>query len=120
VSQEWDDCRITTAIGQDTDGNRFEPQLRLDDCDVALLRNAALGLIVLRVDSNSPRPHNMAQFHLQGTRGAYESSRGAGDPAHVYLSSDGACNPHAQWEPLSNYGAIPPLQSLHRLAKRPV
>jgi predicted dehydrogenase len=104
VNYWWDNCRITTAIGQDTGGNRFEPQLRLNDCDVALLRNEALGLIVLRVDGDSPRPHNMAQYHLQGTAGAYESGRGAGDPARVYLS-DGKYHPEAQWEPLSNYAA---------------
>jgi predicted dehydrogenase len=105
VNYWWAGCRITTAISQDTGGNRFEPGQRINDCDVALLRNEALGLIVLRVDGNSPRPHNMAQYHLQGTWGAYESGRGGGDPARVYLTADGKTNPDACWEPLSNYAA---------------
>jgi predicted dehydrogenase len=105
VNYWWANCRITSAIGQDTGGNRFEPEQRTNDCDVALLRNDALGLIVLRCDGNSPRPHNMSQYHLQGTLGAYESGRGAGDPARIYLTADGKTDPEGHWEPLSNYAA---------------
>lgn len=103
VNYWWDDCPITAAVAQDTGTSRLEPGTRSTDCDVALLRNEAQGLIVLQVDCHSPRPHNMAQYGLQGTLGAYQSSRGAGDPSRVYLTPDGKTNGEAEWEPLSNY-----------------
>jgi len=102
INYWWDNCRITTAIGQDTGPNRFETY-RTNDCDVAFLRNDDLGLITIRCDGNSPRPHQMNKFALQGTRGCYESGRVHGEPANVYLSPDGATKPDAAWEPLMTY-----------------
>jgi predicted dehydrogenase len=60
-------------------------------------------VIVLRVDSSSPRPHNMTHYVLQGTTGAYLSPRCDGEDPLVWLegvspgsSPDGS----AQWQPL--------------------
>lgn len=102
INYWWDNCRITTAIGQDTGPNRFE-KYRTNDCDVAFMRNEDLGLIIVRADGNSPRPHQMAKFALQGTLGAYESGRVHDEPAHVYFSPDGKPNPDARWELLTDY-----------------
>ena len=102
VNYWWDNCRITTVIGQDTGPNRYE-KYRTNDCDVALARNEDLGLIIVRADGNSPRPHQMNKFALQGTGGCYESGRVHGEQSNVYFSPGGKTNPEAAWEPLNNY-----------------
>lgn len=43
------------------------------------------GLVELRLDMLSNRPHNMTYYSLQGTNGCYESARGFGDKPKVYL-----------------------------------
>ena len=42
-------------------------------------------VIVLRVDSASPRPHNMVHYGLQGTRGAFISGRFDGEEALAWV-----------------------------------
>lgn len=66
----------------------------------------------VRLDGNSPRPHNMAFYSVQGNKGAYESWRGLGDEAKVWLddthepsysSSRALGQPIAQWHPLRDF-----------------
>jgi predicted dehydrogenase len=61
----------------------------------------------VRVDSVSPRPHQMAYYSLQGTRGSFESWRGGGDVSKVWLESDHEPSrvgrDGAQWHPVSDY-----------------
>ncbi len=45
------------------------------------------GLIKVRVDMLSDRPHNMVNYHLQGTDGCYESGRAWGERNRVWLRS---------------------------------
>lgn len=42
----------------------------------------------VRVDHVSPRPHQMAYYAMQGTRGSFESWRGHGDRSKLWLESD--------------------------------
>jgi predicted dehydrogenase len=60
-------------------------------------------VIVLRVDTSSPRPHNMTHYALQGTRGSYLSERWHGEAPLVWLeehSSGRSPDGSAQWQPL--------------------
>ncbi|MGD2175845.1 MAG: Gfo/Idh/MocA family oxidoreductase, partial [Candidatus Brocadiaceae bacterium] len=62
---------------------------------VMLCRTGKGALIKIRVDMVSDRPHAMANYQLQGTEGAYESSRGGpGDRHKVWLR---ALSPQVQW-----------------------
>jgi len=45
------------------------------------------GLLKIRVDMISDRPHAMTNYQLQGTDGAYESSRGWEDKNKIWLRS---------------------------------
>ena len=77
------------------------------DCSVTLLRTERGAVVVLRLDASSPRPHNMTHYALQGTKGAYVSSRGhgSGDADLVWIEgrSPGRSPGDASWEPLLNY-----------------
>ncbi len=60
-------------------------------------------VIVLRMDSSSPRPHNMTHYALQGTRGAYLSERTHTESPLVWidgLSEGKSPEGSAQWQPL--------------------
>jgi hypothetical protein len=45
------------------------------------------GLVKIRVDMLSDRPHAMTNYSLQGTDGAYESARAPGEKAKIWLRS---------------------------------
>jgi predicted dehydrogenase len=59
----------------------------------------------IRVDANSPRPHNMTHYALQGTEGAYLSARHGGEDPLIWLDgrSPGVSPGDAAWEPLWAY-----------------
>ncbi len=75
---------------------------------VMLMRSVAGSLFKVRLDTVSPRPHNMAYYAVQGETGAYESWRGLGDEAKVWLGDahePSRCRADAgeviaQWHPL--------------------
>jgi predicted dehydrogenase/RimJ/RimL family protein N-acetyltransferase len=57
-----------------------------DDSAVMLCKMVSEGLVKIRVDMISDRPHAMACYQLQGTDGAYESGRGGpGERPKVWL-----------------------------------
>lgn len=56
-----------------------------DDSTTTACRMEGGGLIELRLDMLSNRPHNCTCYAIQGTRGAYESARGFGDTPRIYL-----------------------------------
>lgn len=76
--------------------------LRQEDTSVALLRLASGGMIRLRVDCISRRPHAMNNHTLQGTAGVYESPRTGGEHV-VSLIPPGENVDDATWQPLSDY-----------------
>ena len=86
-----------------------EEYWRCGDSAVALISTRRGALVVLRVDIASPRPHNLAYYHLQGTRGAYLSGRWWGEEGLVWIRgvSPGDSlhmSPEpARWEPISKY-----------------
>ncbi len=65
----------------DPRGARYEN----DDSTVMLCQLASGGLIKIRVDMLSDRPHAMSNYQLQGTDGCYESGRGHDDAPKIWL-----------------------------------
>ncbi|GGD53196.1 Gfo/Idh/MocA family protein [Paenibacillus nasutitermitis] len=79
--------------------------LTLGDSSMTLIRTKKGALITLRFDMQSARPHNMTHYALQGTKGAYMSSRYHGEDDLIWIdglspgkSPDGS----AEWESLWN------------------
>jgi predicted dehydrogenase len=58
-----------------------------DDSTVMLCRLSGGGLVKIRVDMLSDRPHAMTNYQLQGTDGCYESARAPGEKNRIWLRS---------------------------------
>ncbi len=71
---------------RDPRGDEYENQ---DSC-VMLCRMRNSGLVKIRVDMLSNRPHSCTNYQVQGTEGAYESSRAAGEKNRIWLKSRSA------------------------------
>jgi len=71
------------------------------DTTLTLCRLAGGGLVKLRLDLISERPSNGTEYLLQGTRGAYLSSRHDENEPVVWLKDRSP--EKEQWEPLSKY-----------------
>lgn len=57
------------------------------DTSVLLGKMESGGLVKIRTDMISDRPHAMSNYQLQGTDGCYESGRAGGDKPRVWLRS---------------------------------
>ena len=66
---------------RDPQGREYENE---DSC-VMLCKMASGGLVKIRVDMLSDRPHSLTNYQLQGTDGAYESARAPGEMDRVWL-----------------------------------
>jgi hypothetical protein len=81
-------------------------QYGIQDNIVTLGRLSGGGLVQCQIDMLSERPHKMDYYRLQGTLGAYESGRAAGEQPKVSLRKaprDAADGSGMEWEPLENY-----------------
>lgn len=65
----------------DPRGDRYENQ----DSTVMLGRMRSGGLVKIRVDMLSDRPHAMTNYQIQGTDGCYESARAPGERNRIWL-----------------------------------
>ena len=107
VMKWFDEDRIDFVVALGT-GRRTRPDIRQEDTSVALLQMKSGKLVRLRVDCISNRPHAMANYTLQGTKGVYESARTKGEDM-VYIADEGGNPDKAQWTPLSQYNEyLPP------------
>lgn len=79
---------------RDPRGDEYENE----DSITMLCRMEKGGLVNVRVDMLSNRPHNMTYYSLQGTDGCYEAPRGLGDQPKIWLASK---NSTVEWMPLS-------------------
>jgi len=68
---------------RDPRGDEYENE---DSC-VMLCKMASGGLVKIRVDMLSDRPHSMVNYQLQGTEGCYESARAPGERHRIWLRS---------------------------------
>jgi predicted dehydrogenase len=75
------------------------------DSASTLLRTVGGALIYLRVDTVSPRPHNMTHYVLQGTQAAYLSARHHGEDPLVWIKgrSPGESIGQEEWHSLWDY-----------------
>jgi len=71
--------------GHHYDDPRGEPYAQ--DTSVMLCRLNSGGLVKIRVDMISDRPHSMANYQLQGTDGCYESARSETEKGRIWLRS---------------------------------
>ncbi|MDA0711818.1 MAG: Gfo/Idh/MocA family oxidoreductase, partial [bacterium] len=74
---------------RDPRGDHYENQ---DSC-VMLCKMERGGLVKIRVDMLSERPHSMTNYQIQGTLGCYESARSRGEKHRIWLA-DLAPDPH--------------------------
>lgn len=75
----------------DASGREYEQE----DSILSLNRMTSGGLVKLRIDMLSDRPHAMTNYQLQGTDGAYESPRSPGEPFKLWLRS--RCKDPNKW-----------------------
>lgn len=76
---------------RDPRGNLYENE---DSC-VMLCAMSRGGLVKIRVDMLSDRPHACGNYQLQGTDGCYESARAAGEKNRIWLKS--RCKDFGAW-----------------------
>ena len=76
-----------------------------DDTCLMLCQLNTGGLIKIRLDMMSNRPHAQAYYSLQGTHGCYEAARAPGEQDRVWIGGESAYDLKAkrEWEPLLNY-----------------
>lgn len=85
-------------------GGKFDPAITLPTMVLIHMTTAAGRTLRARVDYVSPCPHaSTTFFSLQGTRGSYESLRGFGDQAKIWLEDEhgpSGSTPPAAWHSL--------------------
>jgi len=82
--------RVVSVMGAGSGHHWRDPrgaQYENEDSCVMLAKTARGGLIKIRVDMLSDRPHATNNYTLQGTDGAYESARAEGDACRIWLRS---------------------------------
>ena len=85
---QWMNERVTSVLCVGTGHHYLDPRgdaYENEDSITLLCRMAKGGLINVRVDMLSDRPHKMDYYSLQGTTGCYESSRKWDDKPTIWL-----------------------------------
>lgn len=104
VAQWFGKDRIKSISCFSSGQNRaMEMGLRQDDTTLTICEMEKGGLIKIRVDCMSRRPHNMSYYSLQGTKGAYEAPRGLGDDHKVWFEGMDDDGEKMDWRPLSDF-----------------
>lgn len=107
VMQWFPDDHIT-EISTFSPGVYNQLGLKQDSGTTTMCRLESGKLVQLRVDCLSPRPHRMAYYHLQGTKGAFETAAGLGDQDKISFLSDTNLSHEMHWQPLSDYNEYLP------------
>ncbi len=99
---QWFEGQRVTSLMCSGSGHHYRDprgdEYQLEDSVLVLCRLSGGGLIKLRLDMISDRPHNMTYYSLQGTDGCYEAARGLGDEPKIWLRDT---NPDEMvWQPL--------------------
>jgi predicted dehydrogenase len=81
--------RVTQVSALAVPAAKLDPQITFPTMYLMQMTTAQGRTLRSRVDYVSPRPHEATTFFaLQGTRGSYESVRGFGDQAKVWLEDE--------------------------------
>ena len=107
---QWFEGDHISAISTFTSGQHFpELGLRQDDTTVTMIQLASGGLVKLRVDCMSPRPHNNVSYQLQGTKGVYQSAQDIyGGKDLVWLEGMDPDTDHARWRDIETFSDLLP------------
>ena len=90
--------RVVSACGAGSGHHYRDPRGDLyenEDSCVMLCKMRSGGLVKIRVDMLSNRPHAATNYQLQGTDGCYESARAAGERNRIWLRS--RCKDEQEW-----------------------
>ena len=107
------DDRLTRVTAMSTgQPSRLDPEISFPESTTFLGQTQRGAMVKIRVDYQSPRPHKMDYYSLQGTHGSFEAWRGLGDQDKVWLADDhepsrcwAPAGEIAQWHPLADYSA---------------
>lgn len=98
--------RVTQVTSLASPISLIAPERRGSFNYTLLMKTAGGRTVKVRVDTVSPRPHQMAYYSLQGNKGCYESWRGLGDSPKVWLADEhepSHVHGSAKWHPLWDY-----------------
>ena len=82
---QWLDDRVVSLVARGTGTHTWKQDVSGDDTAVMLCHTAKGAMVNIRTDLHSKRPHNMAYYLLQGTKGCYEAPRGLGDDHKIWI-----------------------------------
>lgn len=97
---QWMGERVTSVSCVGSGHHYTDPRGDLyenEDSISMLCRMEKGGLVQIRVDMLSNRPHNMTYYSLQGTEGCYQASSGLDDKPKIWLASK---SEQVEWVPL--------------------
>lgn len=101
--------RVAEVTALTVPGGKFDPRVTQPTLYLLQMVTASGRCLRTRVDYISPRPHESTTFFaLQGTAGSYESLRGFGDQAKLWLQDEHGASRFrapARWHPLAGYAA---------------
>ena len=93
--------RVASVCAMGTGHHYEDPRhdhYEMEDSVTMMCRMTNGGLVNIRVDMLSNRPHNMVHYALQGTDGCYEGADGFKGEPKIWLRSR---NEKHEWEPLT-------------------
>ncbi len=80
--------RVKTVSCVAVPGGKFLPENHNPTMHLMQMVTDQGKVLRVRVDHVSPRPHQMAYYSVQGTRGSFESWRGHGDLSKIWLEDE--------------------------------
>ncbi len=86
---QWFEDRVVSVACFGSGHHHVDPRGAVyenEDTTFSVCKLARGGLVNLRLDMLSNRPHNMTYYSLQGTKGCYEAPRGFGDAPKIWLA----------------------------------
>ncbi len=107
VMQCLDDDERITEIACFSSGNHNPYGLRNDDVNQVMCRLKSGGLVKIRVDTISPRPHCLYYYQIQGTNGCFEAPRTGGDYV-VAVDTPEKPEGHMNWTSLNDFRDLLP------------
>lgn len=90
-------------------GVHTDPEHPQDDTCVGLVQMASGRLVRLRLDMMINRPHRMAYYSLQGTKGVYEASQREGETGWVWFG-EGRPDEERRWRPITEFEEMLPVR----------
>lgn len=100
---QWFDGEHIKYVSCFGSGVHTRKEFKQDDTSLTICQLESGKLIKLRIDCISERPHGMAYYSVQGTKGCYEAPRGLGDEHKIWLSGMDENTDNAKWRPLSDF-----------------